>query len=48
MNEHTERITINPIVCNGRQTSRNMQFSVNQLFELFAADKSEEKTLADL
>ena len=31
MNQPTERITINPNVCNGRPTIRNMRFTVAQL-----------------
>ena len=47
MNQPTERITINPNVCNGRPTIRNMRFTVAQLLELLAAGMSESELLAD-
>lgn len=47
MNQFTERITINPNVCNGRPTIRNMRFTVAQLLELLAAGMSESEILAD-
>lgn len=47
MNQSTERITINPNVCNGRPTIRNMRFTVAQLLELLAAGMSEHEILAD-
>lgn len=46
MNQSTERITINPNVCNGRPTVRNMRFTVAQLLELLAAGMSEREILA--
>ncbi len=47
MNQPTERITINPNVCNGRPTIRNMRFTVAQLLELLTAGMSEGEILAD-
>lgn len=47
MNQSTERITVNPNVCNGRPTIRNMRFTVAQLLELLAAGMSEREILAD-
>lgn len=47
MNQFTERITINPNVCNGRPTIRNMRFTVAQLLELLAAGMTESEILAD-
>lgn len=47
MNQSTERVTINPNVCNGRPTIRNRRFTVAQLLELLAAGMSEREILAD-
>lgn len=47
MNQFTEGITINPNVCNGRPTIRNMRFTVAQLLELLAAGMTESEILAD-
>ena len=47
MNQLTERITINPGVCNGRPTIRNMRFTVAQLLELLAAGMSEHEILEE-
>ncbi|MCB0598893.1 MAG: DUF433 domain-containing protein [Lewinellaceae bacterium] len=33
----SERITLNPKVCNGRPTIRNMRFTVAQMLELLAS-----------
>lgn len=48
MNQPTERITINPNVCNGRPTIRNMRFTVAQLLELLASGMSEVEFIGDL
>lgn len=41
------RITINPLVCNGKPTIRNMRFTVAQLLELLAAGMTKEEILND-
>ncbi len=41
------RITLNPEVCNGKPTIRNMRFTVAQLLELMAGGMSESEILAD-
>jgi uncharacterized protein (DUF433 family) len=47
MQELLNRITINPAVCNGKPTIRNMRFTVAQLLELLAAGMSNEEILED-
>jgi len=42
-----ERITLNPNVCNGKPTIRNMRFTVTQLLDLLAAGMSEKEILTD-
>ena len=42
-----ERITINPAVCNGRPTIRNMRFTVAQMLQLLASGMTETEILAD-
>ena len=42
-----ERITINPEVCKGKPTIRNMRFTVGQMLDLLAAGMSEEEILDD-
>ncbi len=41
------RITLNPAVCNGKPTIRNMRFTVAQLLELLASGMSREEILTD-
>jgi len=41
------RITLNPSVCKGAPTIRNMRFTVAQLLELLAAGMSKEEILSD-
>lgn len=41
------RITLNPEVCNGRPSIRNMRFTVAQMLELLAAGMSFEEVLED-
>jgi uncharacterized protein (DUF433 family) len=41
------RITLNPEVCNGSPTIRNMRFTVANLLELLAAGMTNEEILAD-
>jgi len=41
------RITLNPEVCKGKPTIRNMRFTVAQLLELLAAGMSQEEILED-
>ena len=47
MNPLFERITLNPSVCKGRPTIRNMRFTVTELLELLAAGMTAEEVLAD-
>lgn len=42
-----ERITLNPEVCQGKPTIRNMRFTVAQLLELLAAGMTQEEILED-
>ncbi len=42
-----ERITINPEVCKGKPTIRNMRFTVTQMLELLASGMSQEEILED-
>lgn len=41
------RITLNPKVCNGTPTIRNMRFTVAQMLELLASGMSNEEILKD-
>lgn len=47
MNPLLERITLNPNVCKGRPTIRNMRFTVTELLELLAAGMTVEEILID-
>ncbi len=47
MNHLLQRITINPEVCKGKPTIRNMRFTVFQLLELLAAEMTFDEILAD-
>jgi len=40
-------ITLNPEVCQGKPTIRNMRFTVSQLLELLASGMTETEILAD-
>lgn len=42
-----DRITLNPEVCHGKPTIRNMRFTVTQMLELLAAGMSHEELLED-
>jgi uncharacterized protein (DUF433 family) len=42
-----QRITLNPKVCNGRPTIRNMRFTVAQMLELLASGMTHEEILED-
>jgi uncharacterized protein (DUF433 family) len=42
-----ERITLNPTICNGRPSIRNMRFTVGQLLQLLASGMTEAQLLAD-
>lgn len=42
-----ERITINPLVCKGKPSIRNMRFTVSQMLELLASGMSHEEILSD-
>lgn len=41
------QITLNPRVCNGKPTIRNMRFTVTHLLELLASGMSTDEILAD-
>jgi len=43
----SERITLNPQVCKGKPTIRNMRFTVAQMLELLAGGMSTEEVLND-
>ena len=42
-----KRITINPEVCNGKPTIRNMRFTVAQMLELLASGMTKDEILND-
>ena len=42
-----KRITLNPHVCNGGPTIRNMRFTVGQMVELLASGMTYEEILED-
>lgn len=42
-----DRITLNPEVCSGKPTIRNMRFTVAQLLELLAAGMTADEILED-
>ena len=45
--ELLDRITLNPEVCSGSPTIRNMRFTVAQILELLAAGMTPEEILED-
>ncbi len=47
MNILLKRITLNPKVCNGKPTLRNMRFTVAQMFDLLASGMTQEEILED-
>lgn len=47
MDKLLERITLNPEVCNGKPTLRNMRFTVTQLLELLASGMTQAAILED-
>ncbi|MBI4646511.1 MAG: DUF433 domain-containing protein [Bacteroidia bacterium] len=47
MNKILSRITLNPEVCNGKPTIRNMRFTVAQLLELLASGMTKEEIIND-
>lgn len=47
MQEILQRITLNPEVCNGKPTIRNMRFTVAQMLELLASGMTQEEILED-
>jgi uncharacterized protein (DUF433 family) len=47
MDNSNSRITLNPAVCHGRPTIRNMRFTVAQVLELLAGGMSTAEVLAD-
>ncbi|TAK41245.1 MAG: DUF433 domain-containing protein, partial [Saprospiraceae bacterium] len=42
-----QRITLNPKVCNGKPTVRNMRFTVAQMLELLSSGMTHEEILED-
>lgn len=42
-----QRITLNPEVCNGKPTIRNMRFTVTQMLQLLASGMSHNEILDD-
>ena len=47
MKNFLKRITLNPSVCKGKPTIRNMRFTVSQLLDLLAAGMTSEQILKD-
>lgn len=47
MEQIMARITMNPVVCNGKPTIRNMRFTVAQMLELLAAGMTPSEILND-
>lgn len=47
MTSKPNRITLNPKVCNGKPTIRNMRFTLTQLLELTEAGMSHQEILED-
>ncbi len=47
MNELAQRITLNPEVCQGKPTIRNMRFTVAQMLQLLASGMSHREVLED-
>ena len=41
------RITLNPLVCSGKPTIRNMRFTVSDMLELLASGMSNQEILED-
>ncbi len=47
MDNLLERITINPQVCKGKPTIRNMRFTVTELLQLLASGMTYDEVLGD-
>jgi uncharacterized protein (DUF433 family) len=47
MKNYLKRITLNPAVCGGKPTIRNMRFTVSQLLDLLASGMSINEVLSD-
>lgn len=47
MEDYQSRITLNPLVSNGKPTIRNMRFTVANLLELLASGMTESEILTD-
>jgi uncharacterized protein (DUF433 family) len=43
----SQRITVNPDVCHGKPTVRNLRYPVEMILELLASGMSREELLAD-
>lgn len=47
MEDLAARITLNPEVCKGKPTIRNMRFTVSQMLELLASGMTTDEILSD-
>jgi uncharacterized protein (DUF433 family) len=47
MDSTLQRITVNPEVCHGKPTVRNLRYPVEMLLELLAAGMTREEILSD-
>jgi len=47
MDKLIQRITLNPEICRGKPTIRNMRFTVAQMLELLASGMTHEEILMD-
>ncbi len=47
MDQLLNRISLNPEVCNGKPTIRNMRFTVSQLLDLLASGMTSKEILKD-
>ena len=44
---YRDRITVNPEICHGKPTVRNLRYPVEMLLELLASGMTQEEILAD-
>ena len=47
MENYLSRITINPEICHGKPTIRNMRYPVEMILDLLSAGMSSEEIIAD-
>jgi len=45
--ELMQRITLNPVICFGKPTVRNMRYPVEMILDLLSAEMTQEEILAD-